>query len=338
MKKYVISISMLLIIVLILWIGPLNIINSLKDANWVLILVALLIHVLVLLLRGFRWGFIINKPWDFKDNFVVKTIGLFAGNFSPVRTAGEPVTAIVGKKINGISVSEGLSAGLTERFFDLMIVGLLLLAACIFVPKVRFLAVIGSVLSLGVVFFIYLLNWRESSGLWIYTKLHPLLKVLPISEEYLEEVYHEVISGLKGMVQYTKSFTNAPNLFLVFVLSGFCWLLECLRLLTVFYAFNIKIELVAVIIIFLLANIIGVASALPGGMGSIELSLTGLFVLFGVPKAISGSVALVDRLVSFWLVTFLGLIFTSFYAPDLWNDIKNYSSGPHSSQHQNDDK
>jgi hypothetical protein len=304
------SISLLLIIILILWIGPLNILKSLEDVNWILILLALLIHILVLFLRGFRWGFIIKKPWDFKDNFVVKTI----------------VTAIAGKKINGISISEGLSAGLTERFFDLMIVGLLLVFACLFVPKVRILAIIGAIFSLGIVFIIYLINWRKNSSLWIYKKIHPLLKRLPISPEYLEEVYSQVIYGLKGMVEYTQSFTSVSNLGIVFIISSFCWLLECIRLLTVFYAFNIKIELIAVVIIFLLANIIGVISALPGGMGSIEISLTGLFVIFGVPKAISGSIVLIDRLISFWVVTALGLIFTSFYVPDLWDDLKTYTT------------
>lgn len=321
------SISLLLIIVLILWIGPLNILKSLKDVNWILILLALLIHILVLFLRGFRWGFIIKKPWDFKDNFVVKTIGLFAGNFSPVRTAGEPVTAIAGKKISGISISEGLSAGLTERFFDLMIVGLLLVLACLFVPKVRVLAIIGAIFSLSIVFVIYLINWRKNSSLLVYKKIHPLLKKLPISPVYLEESYHQVISGLKGMVEYTQSFSSASNLGVVFIISSFCWLLECIRLLTVFYAFNIEIGLITVIIIFLLANIIGVISALPGGMGSIEISLTGLFVIFGIPKAISGSIVLIDRLISFWVVTALGLVFTSFYAPDIWDDLKTYTKG-----------
>ena len=78
-------------------------------------------------------------------------------------------------------------------------------------------------------------------------------------------------------------------------------------------------------IIFILANVVGVLSALPGGLGSIEISLTGLFVLFGVPSALAGSIALVDRLVSFWLVTALGIIFSAYYARDILDEIKNYS-------------
>jgi glycosyltransferase 2 family protein len=323
-KLYALAFSILLVIVLILWIGPSNIINALKTANWNLICLALFIHLLAVGMRSLRWGFIINRTWDFKDNYVVKTIGLFAGNFSPVRTAGEPVTALIGKKINHISMSKGLSAGLTERFFDMLISGILLALACLFLPKVRVIALIGALVCIVLVAVFYIINWRENSSVTIYKKIHPLIEKLPINEEVVDGFYHKAIDGLASMVEYSHSFTNSKNVIIVFILSMFCWLLECIRLYVVFAAFNVEITLMAVIAIFLLANIIGVISALPGGIGSIELSLTGLFLIFGVSQAIAGSIALVDRLVSFWLVTVLGLIFTSIYARDLLDEIKGF--------------
>jgi len=324
-RFYVFMISLVLIVLLILWIGPQQIIDAFKTANWGLLILAMIIHLVAVGLRSIRWGFIINKPKEFKNNFVVKTIGLFAGNFSPVRTAGEPVTAIAGKKINKISLSEGLSAGLTERFFDFIIVGLLLLISCIWLPKIRYLAIIGGILSLSFVVLIYFINWRENASIWLYEKIHPLIERLPIQEEVLDNFYEKAVQLLKSMVTYTKSFTTYKNLILVIILSALSWLVECLRLLTVFYAFNLEISFVAVIIIFLLANIIGVVTVLPGGIGSIEISLTGLFVLFGVPRALSGSIALADRLVSFWVVTVLGLIFSFYYAKDIFDEIKKFS-------------
>ncbi|MGC9517573.1 MAG: flippase-like domain-containing protein [Methanomicrobiales archaeon] len=326
MKRfYIFIISIALIIILILWIGPLQIIEAFKSADWRLLLLAVILHLIAVGLRAVRWGFIINKPKEFKNNYIVKTIGLFAGNFSPVRTAGEPVTAIAGKNINKISVSEGLSAGLTERFFDFVIVGLLLLISCIWLPKIRFLAIIGGFLSLSFVVLIYLVNWRENFSIWLYEKIHPIFEKLPIKEEVVDNFYEKIVEVLKSMVTYTKSFTTYKNLSLVVILSIVAWLVECLRLLTVFYAFNLEINFIAVIIIFLLANIIGVVSVLPGGIGSIEISLTGLFVLFGVPEALSGSIALADRLVSFWVVTVLGLIFSFYYAKDILDEIKKFS-------------
>lgn len=321
-KLYALSISIVLVLILIFYLGPLNILNALKTAQWNLICLALLIHLVAVGLRSVRWGFIINQPRDLKDNYVVKTIGLFAGNFSPVRTAGEPVTALMGKKINNIRVSKGLSAGLTERFFDMLISGILLTIACFFLAKIRLIALIGALICFGLLFAFYIINWKQSYGISLYKKIHPLLTILPLKKDTLDVFYMKTIEGLRGMVKYTHSFTSGKNLSIAFVLSLLCWLLEFIRLFIVFYAFNVEISFMAVIVIFLLANLIGVISALPGGIGSIEISLTGLFVLFGVSSSLAGSIALVDRLVSFWAVTVLGLIFCSFYGKELLEEIK----------------
>lgn len=326
MKRfYVFAISIFLIILLILWIGPVNILNAFKTASWEWLLVALLIHLLVIGVRSLRWGFIINKPLEIKDNYIVKTIGLFAGNFSPMRAAGEVLNAVAGKNINKISLSEGLSAGLTERLFDFLVVAVLLILASIWIENMRFVSIIGAVSSLVMVFIVYLVNWREKTSVGIYNKIHPLLCKLPIKKEVLDKIYLRFTEGLKGMTRYTNSFTTSKNLFFVLILAFMSWLLECVRLYVVFYAFNVQISFTAVVVIFILANIVGIASALPGGLGSIEVSLTGLFALFGVPAELGGSIALADRLVSFWLVSVLGIIFSSYYAKDILGEIKNYT-------------
>ncbi len=326
MKRfYVFAVSIALIILLILWIGPVNIINAFKTASWRWLLVALLIHLLVIEIRALRWGFIINKPFEVKNNYIVKTIGLFAGNFSPMRSAGEVLNALAGKKINKISLSEGLSAGLTERLFDFLIVAFLLIISSIWIENMRFVSILGAAGSLLMVLLVYLVNWREDTSIWIYDKIHPILCKLPINKETLDNIYLKFTEGLKGMTSHANSFTTSKNLVFVSILAFMSWILECIRLYVVFYAFNVQISFTSVIIILILANIIGIASALPGGIGSIELSLTGLFALFGVPAALGGSIALADRLVSFWMVSVLGIIFSSYYAKDILGEIKNYT-------------
>jgi len=322
---YIFIVSIILIILLILWIGPEKIWGALKSANWKFVIVAIGIHLMAVWVRSLRWGYIIQQPGELKKNFVVKTIGLFAGNFSPMRTAGEVLNAVAGKKINKVSLSEGLSAGLTERFFDAIVVALLLISCALFIPKVRQLAILGGIISLGLMVFIYLINWREDTSIWIYDRVHFLIRYLPIKEEVIDELYHKFTQGLRGMIDYTRSFTNIKNLTVVITLSGVSWLLECLRLLMIFYAFNLEINFLAIVIIFLLANIVGILSALPGGIGSIEISMTGLFLLFGIPEVLSGSIALIDRLASFWVVTVLGIIFSSYYARDILDEVKSYT-------------
>jgi hypothetical protein len=319
-------------VLLVIWIGPQKMWDVIKTANVWLILLAVFIHLFVVWVRSLRWGYIINQPWEFKKNFIVKTIGLFAGNFTPMRTGGEVLTAVAGKNINKITISEGLSAGLTERFFDGVIVAILLITCAFLLPKVRVIAILGGLTSFGLLILIYLINWREDTSLWIYNLIHSIFRFLPIPEEVVENFYHKFTQGLQGMIEYTKSFSSFKNLFIVFLLTSASWIFECVRLYVVFIAFDVHISFVAIIIIFLLANIIGILTALPGGIGSIELSLTGLFVLFGVPSSVGGSIAMVDRLASFWVVTALGIIFSAYYARDILDEVKKYTIGLKSSK------
>jgi len=89
-----------------------------------------------------------------------------------LRTAGEVMNALAGKKLNKITLHEELSAGLTERFFDLLIVGIFLLLSAILIEKIRYLAILGASLSLICVLIIYFINWKEDASIKIYKKIH----------------------------------------------------------------------------------------------------------------------------------------------------------------------
>jgi uncharacterized protein (TIRG00374 family) len=317
----------LLLGILILWIGPVNLYDTIKDINKSYLAAAIAVYLLAVLVKSIRWGFIINQPYEFKNNFIVRTIGLLGSNLSPMRTGGIALSAIAGVNINKISLHEGLSAGLTERFADLIIVGFLLVLSAIFVEKIRIIALAGAGLIVVTLIVIYFLNWREESSLWLYGKIHYCLSKLPIRESSLDNLYLKVVDGLKGMVSYTRSYSSSKNMSIVLILTVISWILECSRLLFVCYAFNINIDFFTVILILLLANIAGIVTALPGGIGAVEISLTGLCMLFGIPEAASASIAIVDRFISFWLINLIGIIFALFYAKGIFGDLKGYISG-----------
>lgn len=325
MKRfYIFIVGLALILILILLIGPVNLYYTIKDINKTYFVAAIAVYLLAIFVKSVRWGYIINMPFEFKDNFVVRVIGLLGSNLSPMRTGGIALSAIAGKKINKISLHEGLSAGLTERFADLVIVGILLLLSAVFIEKIRLIALIGAGLILVTLTVIYFLNWMEGSSIWIYEKIHFILSKLPVNEQFLDNIYHKITNGLKGMVNYTRSYSNSKNMSVILILTIISWLLECLRLLLIFYAFNIDINMVAVILILLLANIAGIITALPGGIGAVEISLTGLCMFFGISGTASASIAIVDRFISFLLINLMGIIFSLFYARGIMGDLKGY--------------
>lgn len=324
MKKfYVFILSLILLLILIVWVGPSNMIYAFLGVRWPIIILAIIVHFIIVFVRSLRWGFIIDKKKSYVDNFIVKTIGLFAGNLSPMRSAGEIINALAGKKINKIPISRGLSAGLTERFFDLGIAGSLLIIAALFIPMIRWIALIGGSISILLTVLIYLVNWREGIGIRLYDRIHRILERFPIAEKTLDNIYDKITVTIIDIIEYTRSYSSRSDVLIIFSLSLLSWLMECIRLYLVFLAFGVHTSFFVIVIIFLLANFIGVISMLPGGLGSIEISLTTLFILFKIPAYLAGSIALMDRIISFWMINFLGLIFSGYYAGEILEDIKS---------------
>ncbi|MDR2829772.1 MAG: flippase-like domain-containing protein [Methanobrevibacter sp.] len=327
-KAYLFIISAILLVFMIWLIGVDKIIESIRTSNPYLILLATIINFITLIIRTLRWGYIINKVTSFKDNFIVKMIGLFAANITPVRTGGEVFTAVAGKEINGISLSKGISTGFIERSFD-GLVSFALLFLCIFLFPKDFLSGANQIILLiailavsGYLIVIYLFNWRENFSLYLYNILHRIIKILPISESFLDAVHDKVTCGLKDMVKCSMNFSNKKNFFTVFILSLSSWIFECLRLYLVIRAFNIDIPFFAVIFIFFIADIAGLVSLLPGGMGSLELSTAHLLTSFSVPFAVAGTIILIDRFISYWIINLIGMIFTLYYTGDIFKSIK----------------
>ena len=48
---------------------------------------------------------------------------------------------------------------------------------------------------------------------------------------------------------------------------------------------------------------------LPGGLGIVEAGGAGAFIFFGVQKSISISGVLIERLITFWFVIIIGILF-----------------------------
>ncbi|MDY5160610.1 lysylphosphatidylglycerol synthase transmembrane domain-containing protein [Actinotignum urinale] len=71
-------------------------------------------------------------------------------------------------------------------------------------------------------------------------------------------------------------------------------------------AFGKTLPLVSLAVTFLVSNSVGSVVPSPGGIGPVETALTGGLVLAGIPYSVAFSVAILYRLVTFWLRVPLG--------------------------------
>ncbi|MBC7097197.1 MAG: flippase-like domain-containing protein, partial [Methanobacteriales archaeon] len=90
-------------------------------------------------------------------------------------------------------------------------------------------------------------------------------------------------------------------------LSFLLWLLEILRVYFIFYAFGANITIIVIAEVFIVATLIGMIPLLPGGLGAIEGAMIILYSTAGISPSISAAVTVVERLISFWMTSILGV-------------------------------
>nr|WP_225846351.1 lysylphosphatidylglycerol synthase transmembrane domain-containing protein [Streptomyces sp. HPF1205] len=99
----------------------------------------------------------------------------------------------------------------------------------------------------------------------------------------------KLVTGIGGTLMLTVTF--------VICLDG------CVR------AFGGHLSYAAVAVVFLAGNALGSAAPTPGGVGAVELALTGGLIAAGLPKEVATPAVLFFRLLTFWLPVLPGWLF-----------------------------
>jgi glycosyltransferase 2 family protein len=83
--------------------------------------------------------------------------------------------------------------------------------------------------------------------------------------------------------------------------AGGYWTFDIVCLLLVMLAFHETLSPDKVLIAYAVANVVGIFSPTPGGLGAVEGVMIALLVGFDMPSAAAVAVVLVYRLINFWL-------------------------------------
>jgi len=86
--------------------------------------------------------------------------------------------------------------------------------------------------------------------------------------------------------------------------SALIWLLYPVKVFLVTGMLDLKISVPAVAIITFTAYLVSMIPLLPGGLGSYEGTVVLMFAFFGIGPAEGLAVALISRLITFWIPLF----------------------------------
>jgi len=270
--------------------------RAIGGTNFVLYGLAFGAYYTSYVVRAVRWEILLRNAGEagsFATLLRIVLLAFFANCVLPAKM-GDFYRAYLLRERTQISGAKGLGTIVSERVIDfLVLMALLLLSAAISfqatVPS-RFLgafalgAAIAALLVLGLIA-LQLLKGR-------------LPRLMP---GRLRELAHRFQSGLLDAF--------GQRLGLIIGLSVMVWVAESARLYLVVQAlpFHTSLHLAQVMFIALVASLLTTIPALPGGLVLVEGGIIAVLAFFGLSPSQGLSVAILDRLISYWSLIVVGL-------------------------------
>jgi uncharacterized protein (TIRG00374 family) len=249
-------------------------------------------------LRFFKWHYYLgligirSLPWR-------RSLQLFIAGFPLAVTPGKVGEALKGVWLNqacGIPIARGIPVVLAERISDGLAVLALSTLGVIAYP--RYWPAFASVLAfllLGVV-----ISQIRPAALWLLD----LMGRLPLIKRFS--------GNLREFYEGTYLLFRPKATLVAVSLGTIAWLGEGLAMYWVLIGLGIPPGIrTAAIAIFVLSfsTVIGAVSALPGGLGAAELSITGMLTLMlQLPTSTATAATLIIRFATLWFGVSLGLI------------------------------
>jgi len=302
-KKILPILSIALLAILLYFSDLPRVIGVLAEADFSLILLAIVIVAFSVFVRVLRWKLFlknlkIDASWGECSYSYMPA--LFLSNFTPARV-GEPVRSYFLKKIKNVSMSRTMPSVIVERAMD--VVSLVIMSVFIlFTFNLGYMVYVDVFLVILILMVgIAILRSKRMSArifglLFRVLSFHPRLKEAKRRKWEITERFHSGFRMEKSILS------------VVFVLSLFIWVLEGIIFYIAFLSIGIELPLFLIASIFAFSILMGVITFLPGGIGSTEFVFALVLLSYmPLPQATAG--IMLGRFLTFWLIMFMASLF-----------------------------
>jgi uncharacterized protein (TIRG00374 family) len=305
---YITTIAVL--VLLIIFIDPQNLVFSLLNLGFWAILGLVLLYTIDLAVRVYRWKLIlqvqgVNLPLQ---TLVMPVISALAINLFTIARAGEAVRVFALKRNHEVRYSDTISSIVIEQV--LSIIGLLfVITGSLFFVGGSLQIVEDSLIIQQLVFFLFLASVAGLLGLW-FAIINPefIEKIMTIFPLFVEK---RLVSVYRSFQEGIKDLKSSPSILsLGIITSASIWVIEGVMLYVIatalFSSYNI-IDLPWLIAASCAGNVTFIIPILPGAMGQYEI-IVGivLFSAQGYPGEGSLLIALIDRVAKSVILGIIG--------------------------------
>ena len=330
------GISLLILAVMLYLVGIDQVIDALKYARLEFIGLAVAMQVFTYYLYTLRWK-IINGMVDInvgiKKLIPMVLVSLAVNNITPSgRGGGEPVRAYILSREENYPMDQTFATVVADRALDtfpFVVLAVLTIAAMAlsfqfdtWLLVLMVAAVIAIVIILAVLIY---MSVKPSFGTrvegWIVGLLRRFYKK---NSQALEDKVHNAVEGFQKTMRMVISDRNV--LYYALPLSFVIWIFEILRVYCVFLAFGAFVSPVVIGEVFILASLAGMIPLLPGGIGAVDSIMIIFYSAAGITASVSAAATVVERLISFWMTTIIGILVLPYYGSSVLDKI-SFGSG-----------
>lgn len=329
------GISVIILLVMLWFVGIEQVLEALRIANIYIVALAILTQIFTYFMYTLRWQ-ILNRLADMdisiRELLPMVLVGLAVNNITPSgRGGGEPVRAYVLAKEKDYQFEETLATVVADRALDtfpfVVLAAVTILAMTLYFKMPTWLLVVMIVAVVAIIIILAVLIYMcVNPGFgtrvegWIIGLVRRFYKK---NSEELENNIHEAIFGFQNTMKTLIS--NKRGLVITVSLSFFIWVLEIIRVYLVFLAFGANVSPIVIGEVFIVASLVGMIPLLPGGLGAVD----GLMILFyssaGISSSVSAAATVIERLISFWMATIIGLVILPKYGSSILDKISSSS-------------
>ncbi|MCD7781778.1 MAG: UPF0104 family protein [Methanosphaera sp.] len=312
------GIGVVILAIMIFYIGPEEILEAFQQADMSYVLIALILQFIVMSLWVTKWGILCDTLDIAHKNislFAMMLVGLAINNLTPSgRSGGEPVRAYILSKSSDSEFRTTFASVMADKMFDLLpftvlafvAMGYLMFTINLSMTMLVTLFVAIIIFIILIVFVLYIC-FNETIGIkTIKWTIRQLKRFMTRDLDKYEEKAIEVLIGFQENITFL---LKNKSVFIKAMIIAFAdWILEILRVYVIFLAFGVHVSVPMVAAVFLLSTLAGMIPLLPGGVGIVDGIMIIIYSMAGVTTFISTAVTLIERLISYWLVSGLGVI------------------------------
>jgi hypothetical protein len=314
---------------MILFIGPGNIESAIKQANIWYLALAVIVQFIVYGFWTQRWAInvgAVDISIKKRHLFPMLMVGLAINNLTPsARGGGEPIRGYMLSKYSRTSFEKSFATVIADRGLDtfpfVVLAIITIIAAVLYLnlPNWVVYSLIFAVILLLVIFFVAIyMSLNEKAGEKITLWIVGIVKIF-YKKDNLENRAINAISGFQNSMRIMIKDKNVLTYGLA--ISFIIWLFEILRVYIVFSAFGVDVSLIIIAEVFIISSLLGLVPLLPGGLGAVDGIMIILFSAAGVPPSISAAATLVERLISFWMTSIIGMILLPYFGTSVVEKI-----------------